>query len=175
MRLRLALALVTFASLSLWASGQGPAPSLSAGEQLKMLARNQRLLDDLVERGLGMSAARSPLARIEECRKTTDRLSDELRHAVDRNDSDRIAEIGDHLHLLVSDALVPNLREARDQIRPESADYPLLLEREAQVQRSVNELNPLLPTTGELSKSRRVQLTREKLQKAAQDVQGNTR
>jgi hypothetical protein len=82
---------------------------------------------------------------------------------VTRSDADRVSEIGDHIHAIVNDGLLPNLREARDQIRPGSADYGKLQELHGLASQKLNELPSAVPTTGEFAQQRRVRETREKL------------
>jgi len=170
MNRRAACTLLFIAVLSNWADGQGPAPGLSAGEQLRLLSRNRRLLDDMVDRGLGLTDANTPLTRVDECRRTADRLALELREAVTRNDGDRLAEISDHMGVVVSKGLVPNLQVAREQITPSSPDFGKLQQIHGEAARSLGDAQGLFPTSGELSKSRRVQDAREKVTTAMKEV-----
>jgi hypothetical protein len=161
------LVLLLTAGITATASGQTSAPRLTASEQLRLLDRNRALLEHLVDRGLGLTSANSPLGRLEECRLTTDRLADELKYAVAGEDADRIAEIGDHLVLIVRDGVVPNLTDARDHIPPDSADFPKLVQAHQLTRQSIEPLAQLLPTNGKLGKSQRVQATKIKLELTA--------
>ena len=118
---RYALLLTTFAALAAWAGAQGPAPSLTAADQLRLFKSNRALLDNLVDHGVKMSAADTPLARAEECRRTALTLATYTKRAATEDQNpDRVAELANLLGEVVREGLAPNLDEAKRTFPPES-------------------------------------------------------
>jgi hypothetical protein len=162
---RTALTLTLFAGLSLWASAQGPL----VADEVHLLTANRLLLDQLIDRGLGMSEVKrgdDPLARAEECRQAAAPLADALRAAAGGRDPDpeRVAELSDHIADMVNGGLVPNLDEA-DQTIPHSSkeQRERLKELSKQAKADLTELGNAFPSGGTLGRSARVAEARQKL------------
>jgi hypothetical protein len=120
---RFGLTSLVLLALAAWAGAQGPQQaSLSAADQLRLHRANRVLLADLVDRGIELGRASHPIDRAEECRKTARALGVALQKAADADDADRVAELGNHLELVVRDGLVPSLDEAKRHIHPMSPD-----------------------------------------------------
>jgi hypothetical protein len=154
--------------LAAWASAHGSG-GLTA-DRLRMLHDNRPLLEDLLDRGLIVAEKQSPLERADECLNTTNRLARELRSAVYVSDPDRIAEVSDLLKQVVSDAFVPNLVAARNEVPVASDGYKRMKLIHRQAHTDVTALVEQIPTEGQLGAVTRVQLARERLTAAAADI-----
>jgi hypothetical protein len=120
---RAAYILAISLALSAWAGAQGPEHSaLSAADQLRLHRANRVLLIDLVDRGIELGKASHPIDRADECRKTARVLGVALQQAAEKEDADRVAEIGNHLELVLRDGLVPMLDDAKRNVHPMSPD-----------------------------------------------------
>ena len=119
---RSAYLLLFFLALSAWAGAQAPRPALTADEQIRLHRANRILLADLVDRGIELGKANHPIDRAEECRKTARVLGVALQKAAENDDADRVAELGNHLELVIRDGLVPMLDDAKRNIHPMSPD-----------------------------------------------------
>jgi hypothetical protein len=152
------------AALAAWVSAQ---PGYTAGDSLRMLKANRGLYEELTKSALELSNKNTSLDRAEECHKVAARLAREAREAVDRKDSDRLAEVSDHLHAVTTDGLAPNLTAARQGITSRSPDYQRLQDVHQQAYDSLTRTANAVPTDGELGTSKRAQTAREKLAAAA--------
>jgi hypothetical protein len=167
---RTALTLFALAGLSVWASAQNPAPGLTAGEQLRLFQSNRTLLDGLIDHGLKLSDANTPLDRADECRKAADTLGLALRQAAAESDADRVAELSDHLTAVVRDGLTPSLAQARRDIHPASADFERLKRVHADTHQSLAETRQALQSDEGVGRSARVRDARAKLADAADKI-----
>lgn len=153
-----------FLALSAWAGAQGsPRPSLSAADQIRLHRANRVLLADLVDRGVELGNASHPVDRAEACRKTARVLGVALQKAAEADDADRVAELGNHLELVVRDGLVPILDEAKRNIHPMSPDAARL---KAVLENASGDLEwawSAIPTTGKSGDSARVRDISSKL------------
>ena len=151
---------VTFAVflvLSAWAGAQAPvAPGMTAAERLRLHRANRTLLADLVDSGVKLGNASHPVARAELCQGTARVLGIALSKAAEAQDADRVAELGEHLTLVVRDGLVPILDEGRQTIPVGSPDAVRL---KAVRENAVGDLNwarSAIPATGKVGESDKV-------------------
>ena len=158
-----------FAALSGWVSGQGPAVR-TADEEATLLAKNRRLLEGLLDDGLKVADAETPLDRAAACRRAADRLAVEMTAAAKYEDGDRVNEIGNQLADLLSDGFLPPFTAARAEIGPESPEFARLQllreESAAQLAAAVDGL----PTAGPFAARPRVAALRRKLAAVAAQV-----
>lgn len=169
MRTRPLLVIAAFAALSAWVSAQ-PGSGPTAAESLKMLRANRGLYEDLTKHALALGRSNTSLDRADECLKVTERLAREVREAVDRKDTDRLAELSDHLNTVATDGLAPNLSAARNDINPQSLDYTRLQDVHQHAFDNLSRTATAVPTDGELGTSKRAKDAREKLAAAAAHI-----
>ena len=153
---RAAFTLSFFLVLSAWAGAQGPQrAALTAADQLRLHRANRVLLADLVDRGIELGKANHPIDRAEECRKTARVLGVALQQAAEKDDADRVAEIGNHLELVIRDGLVPMIDDAKRNIHPMSPDAARL---KLLQENAVGDLDwaSTIPTTGKVSENAKV-------------------
>lgn len=163
MKIRHLLSLFAVAAVSLLASAQPGNSGLTAHEKLQLLQANRDLLEDLLDQGVRVADANTPLDRAGECQRSTDRLAREFREALARSDADRADEIGDHVEKIVVDGFLPNFETARRDSKPGSPDYERVQAMHRDAAASIDKLTASLPSDGPLAKSKRLQQVREKL------------
>lgn len=166
---RIALTLALFAALSAWAGAQTANPR-NAAEDLRLLRKNATLLEELIDRSVGVGDATNTLERIEECRKATITLRVALRDAAEapNADADRVAELSGHLTTIVTDGLIYNLDEAQRTIPPGSPDFPRLRAARKQALDELTRAQQVFPATGKLAESPQVIAAQRKLTEAGQ-------
>ncbi|HUR55371.1 MAG TPA: hypothetical protein VMZ71_14655 [Gemmataceae bacterium] len=145
---RLTASLLVFAALSAWAGAQGPAAGITAAERLQMLRTNRMLIENMVDHGLDMAGADTPLKRAAECRRTARTLANAVRQAGDEQNAGRVAELCGHLDSVMRDALAPNLELATRDARPGSPDESELKKLRATALTDFDELRGALPAGG---------------------------
>jgi hypothetical protein len=120
---RSGVTLLVFLVLAAWAGAQSPgAPVLTAAKRLELHRANRTLLRDLIDSGVKLADAERMPDRAEACQKTAHALGIALRKAAEARDTDRVAELGEHLTAVVRDGLVPILDEGTRTIPAESPD-----------------------------------------------------
>jgi hypothetical protein len=150
-----------FLLLAAWAGAQGP--PLTVDVQLRLLRENRTLLTDLVNQGVDLSNADDLVTRTEKCEETVRTLGAAIQRAAKEEKADRVAELGDHLNVVVNEALIPNLDEATRMIdprSPEAAKLKLVRKRTAE---NLTDLRDVLPTSGKVGDSDKVKDLRGKL------------
>jgi len=157
-----------FLVLAAWAGAQGP--PLTVDVHLRLLRENRTLLTDLVNQGVALSAADDLVVRTEKCEDTVRTLGAAIRRAAAAQNADRVAELGDHLNVVVTDALIPNLEEARQMINPNSPEAAKLLAVRKRTADNLGDLRDSLPTTGRLGDSDKVKDLRGKLDALKEQV-----
>src|SRR3954469_25157583 len=95
------------ATLSAWASAQNTSGPTTAAEHLKLMQTNRKLLEELVEEGVQLGDANTNLDRATQCQQVANRLTRELKNAVERDDADRVAEMSDHFSSLINSGFLP--------------------------------------------------------------------
>jgi hypothetical protein len=159
---RAGVALTVFLGLAAWAGGQGP--PLSTGEQLDMLRANRALIDGLIDQGVEMAAADTPLRRAAAGQKTAGTLAGAITRAAEAGNPDRVAEFGGHLETVVRDALVPNLNEARRTIPAHSPEFPHLKKIHDDAKAGLDDVRNTLGTPGKVADDMQVQELRSRLE-----------
>jgi hypothetical protein len=157
---RTLLTTVVLAALAAWGSAQGPAPGETAGERMDRFARNRALLESLVDRGLELADADSPLSRAKVCHDAVTDISGRLREAAAAEDPTRVAELTEYLGAVLHDGLLPSLVDARNEIPAGSPGEPALL---ALRDEAAAGLAPLTATDGKFGGSGRIQSARGRL------------
>lgn len=155
--------LLIFAALSAWAGAQGPAPGLTAADQIRLLKANRTLIGHLVDHGLDLADADTPLQKARECRKTAQSLANELQLAADAQDADRVVELTGHFFIVMRDALVPNLDEAKRTIHPDSPDAAELKKLREKAAADLDAVRAAIPTTGKVGDNAKVKDARSQL------------
>ena len=155
--LRSGVLLVSFLVLSAWAGAQAPGkPDMTAAERLRLHRANRILLADLVDSGVKLGNASHPVARAELCQGAARVLGIALRKAAESQDTDRVAELGEHLTLVVRDGLVPILDEGRQTIPPESPDGVRLKAVRESAVGDLNWARSSLPTAGQVAENDKI-------------------
>jgi hypothetical protein len=119
---RIAFTLLAGLACSAWAVGQSLPRDATAGERLERFARNSRLVDDLVNRGVELANTTTPLARAEAAHGAAKDLGVGLKAAAAANDGPLATELAEYLDAVIREALAPALKEATDSTPPNSAD-----------------------------------------------------
>lgn len=152
---RALLTLVAFAVLSAWAGAQGTA-TLPAATQVKQFKNNRLLIENLVDHGIDLANADSPVNRAEACRQTAQTLANYLSRAADDQDPDRVAELATLFGEVIRDGLMPNLEQARKSITPESPDGQKLKKIGEYAGSTMSEVRKALETPGKVGDSEKV-------------------
>ncbi len=118
---RWVMTVAVLAALSAWVGAQGPRP-LPPAEQVRLFRTHRLLVDSLVDHSLDLAAARHPLDRADECRKTARTLGRSLTYALADRDPARLRQLAELLVAVVTDGLLPNLQEAGRTIPEASPD-----------------------------------------------------
>lgn len=150
-----------FFLLAAWAGAQGP--PLTVDVQLRLLRENRTLLNDLVNQGVALSASDDLVTRTERCEDTVRTLGAAIRRAAEAQNADRIAELGDHLNVVVTEALIPNLDEGQRMIDPTSPEAAKLKAVRDRTAGNLGDVRDALPTTGKVGDSDKVKDLRGKL------------
>jgi hypothetical protein len=168
--LRTPAIVLAFAVLSAWASGQNATGPTTAAEHLNLLKTNRRLLEELLDEGVKLGQANTNLDRAAQCQSVANRLTRELKNAVDLDDADRVAEMSDHFATLIRSGLVPNLDSAKERVPPGSPEYDRLVAVHANATKNLDAVKSLIPADGKWAKKKGVDDARAKLQAAAASV-----
>jgi hypothetical protein len=165
------LTLIAFAALAAWASAQGPARGPTAAEQLAQFRANRPLLERLIDQALRLSAEPDPVGRAEECRQAAAALGWAVQSAANQDQADRVAELADNLHALLTDGLTPALRSAGDGVPPESEAGKRLAEVRGRTRDDLVRVLNEWRADGRLGQSPAARAARAKLQAAADAFQ----
>lgn len=149
------LTLVVFALLAAWAGAQGPTQPLDAATQEKQFKDNRILLENLVNHGIELANADSPLARAEECRKTATTLANYLERAAHDQDPDRVVELAELMGNVVRDGLVPNLDQAKATLQLNDPNWKVVVRVTDSISRDLDKLSRI-PTEGKVGNSQKV-------------------
>lgn len=154
---RALLLLITFAALSAWAGAQGPSPSLSAADKMKLFKSNRTLIENLVNHGIDLSGADDPLKRAEECRKTAVTLANYLERAAKEDQNpDRVAELAGLMGEVVGEGLAPNLDEAKRTFPPQSPQARRIRELNEAVAVDLDGVRTAVPAAGKVGENVKV-------------------
>jgi hypothetical protein len=153
---RVLFTLFVFATLSAWAGAQGPAAGLSAAERLKMLRTNRMLIENMVDHGIDMANADTPLKRANECHRTARTLANAMQQAAVDQNADRVAELCGHVDAVLREALAPNLQQARRDLRPGSPDESEFKKLRESALRDFDGLRDAIPPTSKVAADAKV-------------------
>jgi hypothetical protein len=159
--------LTAFAALAAWAGAQNPAPPLSAEDKLRLLKANGLLIDQLVSKGVAMSAADTPEKRAEECRSSSQALAHAIEKAAAAEDAERVAELTVLFRDLVRDGLVPILNEGLKMVPPESPTAKKLREVRGWAGEDVTKVKAAIPASSKLADNARVKESLKQLDEVA--------
>lgn len=98
--------------------GEGIAARPAAdAKRIQQLKRNRNLIVDLVDGGLQLSREDEPIKRANSCQNLARRLANEIRQAVNRRESARAAEMGQHLRDLLTGGIAQNVNIVRPKVQ----------------------------------------------------------
>jgi replicative DNA helicase len=164
---RTMLTLIAFAALSTWVGAQGPS-ALTAEIQVKQFKSNRILIENLVDRGVELAGADSPLRRAEACQRTAGTLAHYLARAAGNEDADRVAEFANLYSEVVRDGLLPNLAEAKKRIKdPESPEAAPVKEVSDLARLDLDGVRKSIPSEGKVAESDKVQSALQKINELA--------
>lgn len=146
-----------------------------AAEQLKMFRSNRELLENLVEHGVELANADTPVAKVKACRESAKDLGRALKDAVDRDDADRVAELGDHLAAVIRHGLLPTIDEARTTIPVGTDAAKDLADQTDLATQDARRFELSLPALGKVGASVKVKDLREKLRAAGDELTDRNR
>jgi hypothetical protein len=151
---RLVITAAIFLALSAWAGAQGPAaPALTANDRLQLLRKDQVLIANLVDCGVGLGGEDHPVRRAELCQQTVHAMRNAFQTAAEDQDADRVAEFGAHLERLVRDGLVPILDEGKRTIPPNSQDAARLKVIQTDAALDLKGARDAVPPTGKVGEN----------------------
>jgi DNA primase len=163
--------LFTLTTLCAWVGAQGPAPATpSAADQLRLLKSNSVLIENLVDHGVSLSNANTPVQRAEHCRAAAKTLANAIQDAATKQEAERIAELTGLFREVVRDALVPTLRDAQTNIAPESPDAKRLRELRELANADLAVLKAAIPTTGKVAENARVKSALKQLEELTESL-----
>jgi len=161
---RLTTTLLVFATLSAWAGAQGPPAGITAAERLKMLQTNRMLIENIVDHGLDLAGADTPLKRADVCRRTARTLANAVRQAADDQNTSRVTELCEHLDSVMREALEPNLKKAAADVRPGSPDESELKKLRERALLDFDDLRGAIPADGKVGGDAKVKAAFGKLE-----------
>jgi hypothetical protein len=156
--------LLTFLALAAWAGAQGPPPGPTAADRLKLLRANHMLIENLVDHGIGMADADTPLKRAAQSRRTAQMLANEVQAAADGQNAARVAELSGHLDAVLRDALAPNLDRAARDAAPGSPAESEVKSLRAAVLADVDGIRGAIPAGGKVGDDAGVRDARRKFE-----------
>lgn len=172
---RFATTVAVLALLATWAGAQSSNPAPLAGDQLKLFQSNRELLENLIEHGIELANADSPVARVKACHESAKDLGRALRDAAGLDDADRVAELGDHLTAVIRHGLVPTIDDARKTIPVGTPADQELVELTLRVTADTRQFELSIPALGKLATSVKVKDARAKLLAAGESLNERNR
>lgn len=149
--------LLAFVLLSAWAGAQnGAPPALTAEDKVRLFRENSALIESLVNDGVALSAAETPVKRAEHSRSAARALVNAIAQAATAEDAERVVELAGLFRTVARDGVVPALDDAKRVVSPESPDGKKLRELREQAARDVSDVRAVVPATGKLGSSARV-------------------
>jgi hypothetical protein len=117
-------------------------PTPTPAEQLRFWELNRTLLAGLVEHGLKLSQATTPVERVSECREAAQTLAGATEGA---SGTDRATELAGYLADVYAEGLVPALEAARAEIPAGSPHWDTLRKIERDTSDTVQRIAETLP------------------------------
>ena len=167
---RFTVTLAVLIALAAWAGAQTSPTAPLAAEQLNLFQSNRELLENLVEHSIDLANADTPVARVKACHESARDLGRALRDAADRDDPDRVAELGDHLAAVLRHGLVPTLDDARRTVPVGTPAERELLDLAQAATDDTRRYTLAIPALGKVGNSPKVQDVRAKLQAAGESL-----
>ncbi|MGL4422062.1 MAG: hypothetical protein ACRCZF_15445 [Gemmataceae bacterium] len=167
--LRRLFTLILVGTVATLASGQGTGGT--AAERMDQYARHQFLVETMVQRGVDLANANSPLMRTEVCQQATADFARSYREALTTDDLARATELGEHLTAILKEAFLPSLREAQSLTVAGSPDAERLRELRQQTIGDMARTDAAFPAAGKLAESARATALRATLRELAQTLQ----
>lgn len=165
---RFATTFAVLVALAAWSGAQSNPSAPLAGEQLKLFQSNRELLEHLVEHGVDLANADTPVAKVKACRASAKDLGRALRDAADRDDPDRVAELGDHLAAVLSHGLLPTIDEARRIVPAGTAAEAELVVLMGAAADDAKAFELTIPALGKIGASAKAKDARARLQRAGE-------
>ncbi len=169
-RLRFLSTVFALSALALWAGAQAPAQAPLAAEQLKLFQSNRDLLERLVEHGVELANADTPVARVKACHESVKDLGRALRYAAESDDPDRVVELGDYLSNMIQKSLVPSIDDAQKIIPAGTDAEKELLDLTNRAAEDAKNFKQSIPFRGKIGDSTKVDETRTRLANASQSL-----
>jgi hypothetical protein len=151
--------LAAFVALSAWAGAQGPAapPQLSPEDRIRLLKANSLLIDGLVNDGIEMSRAADSVDRAKHCRAAARSLVNAIDQAAETGDAERAAVLTGLFRQVVSEGLAPTIKDAGNEVRPESPRGKVLQQVRTDATNDLAALKAALGKSDKLTGNPRVQ------------------
>lgn len=165
---RFAATLAILTAFAAWAGAQSNPSAPLAAEQLRLFQSNRELLENLVEHSVELANADTPVAKVKACRASAKDLGRALRDAADRDDPDRVAELGDYLAAVLRHGLAPAINEARRTIPAGTAAEAELAEQARAATEDAKAFELSIPALGKVGASAKAKDARAKLQHAGE-------
>jgi hypothetical protein len=160
-----------FVLMASWAGAQSTASVPLAAEQLRLFQSNRVLLEQLVEHGIDLANADTHVERVRACHASTWQLGKALRDAAERDDPDRVVELGDYLNQVIAEGLLPSIDEARMAIPAGTEAERELTDLTLQAAEETRNFSLAIPALGKVGSSVKVSETRARLEDAGVNLQ----
>jgi hypothetical protein len=167
---RFATTLCVLAALAVFAGAQSNPAAPLAADQLKLFQSNRELLENLVEHGVDLANADTPVDRVKACHESAKDLGRALRDAAERDDPDRVVELGDHLAAVLRHGLVPTLDVARRTVPAGTPAERELRDVARIASDDVHRFTLAIPAIGKVGASTKVQDLRANLRSAGESL-----
>lgn len=148
---RWAFLLTAFATFAAWAGAQGSAAQLSLEDRLRLRQANGLLIENLVNDGVAMVNAADSVERASRCRGAARSLVNAIDQAADAGDAERVAVLTGLYKQVVTDGLAPTIKDASQEVRPDSPRGKVLKDVRAYAE---NDLAALKAAIGKSDKVR---------------------
>jgi hypothetical protein len=169
---RLLTILVAFVALSAWAGAQGPpAPAqLSPEDRIRLLKSNSLLISHLVDEGVRMANAADSVDRAAGCRGAGRSLVNAIDQAAAAGDAERAAVLAGLYRQVVAEGLVPTIKDASGEVRPESPRGKVLQQVRTDAAKDLTDLKAALGKSDKLTGHPRVRDEAEQLDKLGETL-----
>lgn len=167
---RLATTLFVLIALATWAGAQSSPAAPLASEQLKLFQSNRQLLENLVEHSVELVNADTPVEKVRVCHELTCDLGRALRDAADRDDPDRVVELGDYLAATIRLGLLPTIDDARRIVPVGTQAEKELVELTARATNDAKNFELSIPAIGKVGTSAKVKSVRDRLNHASTEL-----
>ena len=129
--------LVMPAALAVALAGSALAQDDPVDERVRLLQRDQQLIQQLVDSGVRLAAEDDPLRRADHCNRLADRLGKEIKQAMAKKDSQRAAHFSKHMQALLVRGVAGNLAIVKDSLESKGSN----VDRETELLRLSKEIS----------------------------------